>query len=48
MTRQTPSVAMAGTWKVMLFPPPVGMSPRVSRPSPMLRMMSNWMPRKLS
>ena len=48
MTRQTPSVAMAGTWKVMLFPPPVGMSPRVSRPSPMLRMMSSWTPRKLS
>ena len=37
---QTPSMAIAGTWKVMLLPPPVGISPKVSRPRPMDSMMS--------
>ena len=35
MSRQSPSLASAGTWKVMDFPPPVGISPKVSRPSVM-------------
>ena len=47
MTRHKPSFANAGTWKVMDLPPPVGISPSVSCPSPMLRMMSSCMPRKL-
>ena len=29
----TPGRIIAGTWNVRLFPPPVGSSPRVSRPS---------------
>ena len=48
MTRQSPSLASAGTWKVMDFPPPVGISPKVSRPSVMLLMISSWIPRKVS
>ena len=47
-TRHSPSMAMVGTWKVMLLPPPVGMSPNVSWPEAMLLMMSSCMPRKLS
>ena len=46
MTRHTPSIASAGTWKVIDFPPPVGISPRVSFPAPMLSMISRWMPLK--
>ena len=46
MTMHTPSMASAGTWKVMLLPPPVGMRPRVSLPWQMLSMMSFCMPLK--
>ena len=48
MTRHKPGRASAGTWKVMDLPPPVGISPSVSFPLPMLRMMSSCIPRKLS
>ena len=47
-TMHTPCIAIAGTWKVMLLPPPVGIRPRVSCPAPMLSMMSFCMPRKSS
>jgi len=47
-TRHTPVWHSAGTWKHIDFPPPVGMSPRVSRLSRMLLMMSVCMPRKSS
>ena len=30
ITKQVPSIMSAGTWNVMLLPPPVGMRPRVS------------------
>jgi hypothetical protein len=33
ITRQIPSLTSAGTWNVIDFPPPVGISPRVSFPS---------------
>ena len=40
MTIHVPSMASAGTWKVMLLPPPVGISPNVSCPLLMLSMIS--------
>ena len=40
MTMQSPSRISAGTWKQMLFPPPVGISANVSRPPRMLSMTS--------
>ena len=46
MTRHTPSWANAGTWKVMDFPPPVGISPKVSFPEPILSIISFCIPRK--
>ncbi|CDD13279.1 unknown [Parabacteroides merdae CAG:48] len=33
MTRQIPSIANAGTWKVTDLPPPVGIRPSVSLPA---------------
>ena len=48
MTRQTPSCAKAGTWKVMDLPPPVGIKPNVSLPLPTLSIISRCMPRKSS
>ena len=48
MTMHVPSQAKAGTWNVIDLPPPVGISPRVSRPAEMLSMMSRCMPRKSS
>gem|GEM_PF-5672649 len=32
-TKVSPSRIIPGTWKVMLFPPPVGISPNVSFPA---------------
>ena len=48
MTMHTPSIARAGTWNVMDLPPPVGISPRVSCPDPMLSIISRCIPRKSS
>jgi hypothetical protein len=33
ITRHNPSIAIAGTWKVIDLPPPVGNSAKVSLPS---------------
>ena len=38
---QIPGIASAGTWKVMDFPPPVGINPSVSFPAQTERMMSS-------
>jgi hypothetical protein len=42
ITRQIPSLARDGTWNVIDFPPPVGISPRVSLPSAIDLMISSW------
>ena len=41
MTRQMPGRAKAGTWKVMDFPPPVGIKAKVSAPARTLRITSS-------
>ena len=41
---QTPFMARADTWNVMLLPPPVGMRPKVSRPALMLSMTCRYAP----
>lgn len=40
MTIVTPFIASAGTWKVIDFPPPVGIKPSVSCPAPIDSMIS--------
>ena len=40
ITMHTPFIAIAGTWNVIDLPPPVGISPMVSLPEPMLSMIS--------
>ena len=46
ITMHTPVMVSAGTWNVIDLPPPVGMSPSVSRPLLMLSIISRCMPRK--
>ena len=47
MTRQIPSIANAGIWKVIDLPPPVGMSPSVSFPAQTEQMISSCKGRKV-
>ena len=41
MTKPMPGRANAGTWKVLDFPPPVGMKAKVSVPERTLRITSS-------
>ena len=46
ITRQIPSIVIAGTWKVIDLPPPVGIRPSVSFPAQTERMISSCKGRK--